>query len=87
MTQMRCSEATHVRHKKRGSAYVVMGLANLQSSRHPETDGVSVVIYRGQSRTFARPVSEFDDGRLEIVHPQPAAGTNGGSPDAEEQSS
>lgn len=55
------------RHKKRGSTYVVQGVAKVQSST-PLTDGCEVVVYAGpDGQLWVRPVGEFYDGRFEPV--------------------
>jgi len=54
-----------VRHVKRGTVYVVIGKALLQSER-PVQDYAEVVVYQGDDgQLWARPVMEFEDGRFE----------------------
>lgn len=54
------------RHKKRGTSYtVVVAHAELQTSA-PLREGAEIVVYRGDDGKFwARPSSEFHDGRFE----------------------
>lgn len=55
-----------VRHKKRGSFYVVVDHGEVQTDR-PLTDHAKVVVYRSEDdySLWVRPVSEFEDGRFE----------------------
>lgn len=60
-----CFTPTH-RHKKRGSAYEVIGQGHLQVDG--DLDMERVTIYRGEDgRLWARPEYEFNDGRFEAV--------------------
>jgi len=53
------------RHKRRGSAYTVVGRAILQTGA-PIGDDQELVIYRGEDgHLWARSVVEFCDGRFE----------------------
>jgi hypothetical protein len=56
------------RHKKRGTVYEVVGLAELQSSTGRPEDGSFLVLYKGEDgKLWAREQSEFQDGRFEIL--------------------
>jgi hypothetical protein len=64
-----CGERVH--HKKRGSTYTVIGAALVQTS-DPIADNAELILYRSDSgMIFARPPSEFNDGRFEFLHPAP----------------
>jgi hypothetical protein len=53
------------KHTKRHSAYVLLGCAQVQTSLHIE-EGDVLVIYRGtDGQLWARPRTEFFDGRFE----------------------
>jgi len=54
------------RHKKRGSTYTVVGLAEVQADE-PLTDYEVVTVYRCREtgRLWVRRKSEFEDGRFE----------------------
>jgi hypothetical protein len=53
------------RHKVRGSVYEEIGLASLQTAR-PVRDKTVLVVYQGSDGTlWARPKTEFQDGRFE----------------------
>ncbi|MFW6002276.1 MAG: hypothetical protein ACOCQD_02965 [archaeon] len=55
------------RHKKRGTNYLVIGEAEVQSSK-PIKEGDKVVIYvDNNGKKWARPSSEFYDGRFDII--------------------
>ena len=55
------------RHKARGSLYEVQGLATLQiNGEHDMTECV-VYLDCNFGRMWVRPVSEFIDGRFEVV--------------------
>lgn len=57
------------RHLKRGTTYTVVGLATLQTQA-PAGDEAELVIYVSQDGTlWARPSSEFLDGRFEELNP------------------
>lgn len=59
--------AKRYRHKKRGSEYTTMGLATLQTDV-PITDMTMLVIYGAKDGTmWARPLTEFFDGRFEEI--------------------
>lgn len=62
------------RHVKRGTDYtVVAGEATLQTSL-PMTDGADLIVYRGDDgKVWARPVTEFADGRFERLYDPPYA--------------
>jgi len=54
-----------VKHLKRGSTYRLTGVAELQSSL-PIAEGEKLCIYvsETESKAYARPTSEFTDGRF-----------------------
>jgi hypothetical protein len=55
------------RHKKRGTVYTEVGTAVLQSAA-PIGDSERLMIYRGEDgQLWARPFSEFMDGRFERI--------------------
>ena len=56
-------------HMKRGSTYVKIGTASLQAGS-PVVEGVALTIYRCEKtgRLWARPESEFNDGRFEEIY-------------------
>lgn len=55
------------RHKKRGSTYVVMDVALLQTDK-PVTDMTPMVVYMaGDGTMWVRPKDEFLDGRFEEI--------------------
>lgn len=56
------------RHKKRGSTYTEVGRGQLQTDQ-PIHDMEPMVIYRSEhdGSLWARPVSEFEDGRFEAA--------------------
>jgi hypothetical protein len=55
------------RHKKRGSCYMVLSTATLQTDT-PLTDMTELVVYVAEDgRTWVRPQAEFFDGRFERV--------------------
>lgn len=61
--------AARWRHLKRGTVYVEHGRGQLQSN-NKTVDEEPIVIYRGtDGQWWARPVSEFEDGRFERVQP------------------
>lgn len=68
------------RHKKRGSTYVEIGHAKLQTTP-PNTlaDYDEMVIYRSEAdgSLWCRARSEFEDGRFECLAPQPPAPAEG----------
>ena len=58
-------EVRLVRHKKRGTTYEVIGEADLQTER-PISDYEVLTVYKGpDGRLWARPSTEFEDGRFE----------------------
>lgn len=58
--------ATHYRHKKRGTTYEVIGVAELQVSADMLCDGSAMVVYRGaDGKLWVREEGEFHDGRFE----------------------
>lgn len=62
-----CEEGAVVRHRGRGSEYVVVGLAALQSAQ-AVGEGACLVVYQGDDGgLWARPEGEFGDGRFELV--------------------
>ena len=65
-----------VRHKKRGSFYIVIDHAEVQTDR-PLTDHAKVVVYRSEDdhSLWVRQINEFEDGRFE---PAPATRASGG---------
>lgn len=55
------------RHKKRGSSYTIIGLAQLQTESMVG-DYTALVIYKGEDgQLWARPTGEFLDGRFEPI--------------------
>lgn len=55
------------RHKARGTHYTALGVASLQAAE-PVTEGCNLMVYRGDDdQLWARPESEFRDGRFEQV--------------------
>lgn len=63
-----------VRHRTRGTTYVVVGEAELQAAE-PIAEGARLTVYRCQTdgRLWARPAAEFTDGRFETLE----GGTDG----------
>lgn len=59
-----------VRHKTRGTVYAVMTRGCILQTAVPLADNAELVIYAGKDGYYARPTSEFDDGRFELV-PEP----------------
>lgn len=60
------------RHKKRGTTYEVVGVAELQVALPPDpTEGAKLVVYRCEAdgRLWARRQTEFLDGRFERLPP------------------
>ena len=58
-----------VKHKKRGTSYVVKGAALLQTT-NPLGDDAELIIYESvEGVLYARPVTEFVDGRFEELEP------------------
>jgi hypothetical protein len=67
MAEQDIQEGEVYRHRRRGTVYTVIGRANLQTDR-PISDDEVLVIYQGTNgEMWARPVSEFRDGRFEPV--------------------
>lgn len=66
-----------VRHKKRGSTYVVVDHALVQTDR-PLADHAKVVVYRSEDdfSLWVRPASEFEDGRFEPAPTPSSIGAN-----------
>ena len=59
----------YVRHRNTGMVYVILGFVEIKSA-HPELDDAMGVLYMehsGGPRRFVRTVTEFSDGRFEIV--------------------
>lgn len=57
------------RHKKRGTHYTMLGTASLQAEV-PPVEGCRLVVYRGDDdMLWARPETEFMDGRFEQLSP------------------
>lgn len=56
------------RHKKRGTTYKVVGRADLQAGE-PCPEGTTLVVYRclETGALWARPDTEFYDGRFEVL--------------------
>lgn len=69
------------RHVKRGTAYNVIGHAELQASTFNVHEGDKLVIYRGgDGKMWARLYDEFHDGRFELVTAEPdTIGSNFGN--------
>ncbi len=56
-----------VRHKRRGTAYVVLGEAELQAE-FEIGEGCLLTVYQGDDeKLWARPIEEFADGRFEVI--------------------
>ena len=57
------------RHKKTGGEYVVMMFATIEATM------TQAVVYKSTAtdQAWVRPVSEFEDGRFELVRQQGAA--------------
>ena len=56
------------RHKKRGTVYEKIGLAELQAASWNVHEGDGLVVYRGEDgKLWARHADEFHDGRFEQV--------------------
>lgn len=54
------------RHKKRNTAYIVIGEAELQTATGDLVDGSALVVYQGvDGKMWAREEGEFHDGRFE----------------------
>ncbi len=52
-------------HVQRGTEYEVLGEGCFQASMLPYADDLAVTVYRGEDgRLWARPTSEFNDGRF-----------------------
>jgi hypothetical protein len=67
------TEERRVRHKKRGTTYVVVGTAELQMATDL-VDGAFLIIYKGDDgKLWARQEDEFEDGRFEDVSGRLAA--------------
>ena len=57
----------HIKHKKRGTFYQVIGEVTLQTER-PREDNERLMLYKGEDgKYWARPHQEFDDGRFEAI--------------------
>lgn len=55
------------RHKKRGTTYEVLGVAELQAEQ-PQVEKAALTIYRGDDgKLWARNTAEFHDGRFELA--------------------
>ena len=69
------------RHRKRGSEYAEIGIAELQNSTGPVlTDGDAMMVYRAQDGSlWVRAIREFMDGRFESL-PAPPADKKDGTP-------
>jgi len=58
------------RHLKRGSVYARTLLASAQCSTEPIEEGDDVAVYvSGDGKAFVRKLSEFYDGRFEVLDP------------------
>lgn len=57
------------RHKKHGTTYQVLHFATMQIEG--DLDNICVVVYQGEqnSAIYARPYTEFFDGRFEEILP------------------
>lgn len=62
------SHSRRWRHKKRDTVYIELGRAELQTT-HPVGEGEHLVMYicPKTDKMYARPVTEFEDGRFEEV--------------------
>lgn len=65
-----------VRHKKRGTVYEVIGYGQIQTDT-PLADYAEVAVYqeKGGDKIWIRPLSEFQDGRFEVLTPETTAKT------------
>lgn len=60
---------TKWRHKKRGSEYTILGVAEMQCSTDPKFDHMPVIIYMGDdNQVWVRLKDEFMDGRFEAIN-------------------
>lgn len=62
---------SHYRHKKRGSTYIVKGIAKAEASTGLIRDGDKIVVYEDKATgcLFVRRAVEFHDGRFEWATP------------------
>ena len=59
--------AIRVKHVKRGTEYTVLGQAEVQSGS-PINESDILTVYQGtDGKIWARPVSEFNDGRFIVI--------------------
>jgi hypothetical protein len=57
------------RHKKRGTEYTFLTIAEMQCSSDPKFDHTEVVVYQGDDgHLWVRPKDEFFDGRFEAIN-------------------
>jgi hypothetical protein len=66
LAELATRETVLWRHVKRGTEYEVVGQALLQASTGPVPEAAELTVYRDRKgNLWARPRSEFEDGRFE----------------------